>query len=54
MEGFWLIDSGCSLHMTGDRSWFPSPTPVMTKECITFWDNLKGTVLSVGTVKVSL
>jgi hypothetical protein len=53
MEGFWLIDSGCSRHMTGNRRWFSSLTPVMTKEYITFGDNGKGRVLSVGTVKVS-
>jgi hypothetical protein len=53
MEGFWLIDSGCSRHMTGDRWWFSSLTPVMTKEYIFFGGNGKGRVLSVGTVKVS-
>jgi hypothetical protein len=53
MEGFWLIDSGCSRHMTRDRRWFSSLTPVVTKEYITFWDNGKGRVLSVGTVKVN-
>jgi hypothetical protein len=31
MEGFWLIDSGCSRHMTRDRQWFSSLTPMMTK-----------------------
>jgi hypothetical protein len=36
MEGFWLIDSGCSRHMTEDRRWFFSLTTVMTKEYITF------------------
>jgi hypothetical protein len=39
--------------MTGDRRWFSSLTPVMTKEYITFGDNGKGRVLLVGTVKVS-
>jgi hypothetical protein len=39
--------------MTRDRRWFSSLTPVMTKEYITFGDNEKGRVLSVGTVKVS-
>jgi hypothetical protein len=53
MEGFWLIEFGCSRHMTGDRYWFFSLTLVMTKEYITFEDNGKGRVLSVGTVKVS-
>jgi hypothetical protein len=40
--------------MTGYRRWFSSLTPVMTKEYITFGDNWKGRVLSVGTAKVSL
>jgi hypothetical protein len=53
MEGFWLTDSGCSRHLTRDPRWFSSLTPVMTKEYITFGDNGKGRVLSVGTVKVS-
>jgi hypothetical protein len=53
MEGFLLIDSGCSRHMTRDQRWFSSLTPVMTKEYINFGDNGKGRVLSVGTVKVS-
>jgi hypothetical protein len=39
--------------MTGDRRWFSSLTPVMTKEYITFGDNEKDRVLLVGTVKVS-
>jgi hypothetical protein len=53
MEGFWLIDFGCSRHMTRDQGWFSSLTLVMTKEYITFGHNAKGRVLSVGTVKVS-
>jgi hypothetical protein len=39
--------------MTGDQRWFSSLTLVMTKEYITYGDNGKGGVLSVGTVKVS-
>jgi hypothetical protein len=39
--------------MTGGLRWFSSLTPVMTKEYITFGDNGKGRVLSVGTMKVS-
>jgi hypothetical protein len=39
--------------MTGDRRWFSSFTLVMSKEYITFGDNGKGRVLSVGMVKVS-
>jgi hypothetical protein len=53
MEGLWLVDSGCSGHMTGYQRCFSSLTQVMTKEYITFGDNGKGRVLSVGTVKVS-
>ena len=53
MENTWLIDSGCSRHMTGDRRWFSSLTPVVTKEYITFEDNGKGRVLSEGVIKVS-
>jgi hypothetical protein len=48
MNGFWLIDSGCSQHVIGDRRLFSSLTPMMTKEYITFGDNGKGRVLSVG------
>jgi hypothetical protein len=53
MEGFLLIDSSCSRHITEDRRWFSNLTPVMTKDYITFGDNGNGRVLSVGTMKVS-
>ena len=49
----WLIDSGCSRHMTGDHRWFSSLTPVMNKEYITFGDNRKGKIVSEGAIKVS-
>jgi hypothetical protein len=39
--------------MTGDRRWFSSLTPVVSKEYITFGDNGKGRVLSVGMVEIS-
>jgi hypothetical protein len=39
--------------MIEDQRWFSSHTLVMTKEYITFGDNGKVRVLSVGTVKVS-
>jgi hypothetical protein len=35
----WLIDSGCSRHMTGDKAWFSILVPVVTKRYITFGDN---------------
>jgi hypothetical protein len=37
LKNIWLIDSDCSRHMTGDRGWFSSLVPVVTKEYITFW-----------------
>jgi hypothetical protein len=39
--------------MTRDSRWFSSLTPVMTKEYITFGDNSRGKVQSVGTIKVN-
>jgi hypothetical protein len=53
LKNIWLIDSGCSRHMTGDKGWFSSPVPVVTKRYITFGDNGRGCVLSVGEIKVS-
>jgi len=53
LEDVWLIDSGCSRHMTGNPRWFSSLTPVSTKEYITFGDNNKGKVVSKGAIKVS-
>ena len=48
-----MIDSGCLRHMTGDRRWFSSLTPVVSREYITFGDNGKGRVLSEGAIQVS-
>ncbi|WVZ58043.1 hypothetical protein U9M48_008355 [Paspalum notatum var. saurae] len=39
MEDVWIMDSGCSRHMTGHRKWFSSLNPMSTKEYITFGDN---------------
>jgi hypothetical protein len=48
-----LIDHGCSRHMTGDKGWFSSLVPVVTKRYIIFGDNGCGCVLSEGEIKVS-
>ena len=48
-----MIDFGCSRHMTSDKRWFSSLTPVVSKEYITFGDNGKGRVLSEGAIQVS-
>jgi hypothetical protein len=53
MKNIWLIDSGCSRHITGDKGWFSSLVPVVTKWYITFRDNGRGCVLSEGDIKVS-
>jgi hypothetical protein len=53
LKNIWLIDSGCSRHMTEDRGWFSSLVPVVTKRYITFGDNGRGHVLSEGEIKVS-
>jgi hypothetical protein len=39
--------------MTGDKGWFSSLVPVVTKRYITFGDNGRGRVLSEGEIKVS-
>ena len=49
----WLIDSGCSRHMTGSSKWFSSLDPVKHKEFITFGDNSKGKVLSRGSIRLN-
>jgi hypothetical protein len=53
LKNIWLIDSGCSRHMTGDKGWFSSLVSVVTKRYITFRDNGCGRVLSEGENKVS-
>jgi hypothetical protein len=49
----WLIDSGCSRHMTGNKKWFPSLTPLSRKEYVTFGDDKKGKVLGISVIKVN-
>ncbi|WVZ76528.1 hypothetical protein U9M48_024497 [Paspalum notatum var. saurae] len=53
MEDVWIMDSGCSRHLTGHRKWFSSLNPVSTKEYITFGDNGQGKVMGVGSVSLS-
>ncbi|WVZ81006.1 hypothetical protein U9M48_028433 [Paspalum notatum var. saurae] len=53
MEDVWIMDSGCSRHMTGHRKWFSSLNPVSIKEYITFGDNGQGKVMGVGPVSLS-
>jgi hypothetical protein len=53
LKNIWLIDSGCSRHMTRDKGWFSTLVPRVTKRYITFGDNGRGRVLSEGAIKVS-
>ena len=53
MEDIWIMDSGCSRHMMGQRRWFSSLTPTSGKDYITFEDKGQGKVLVVGCVSVS-
>jgi hypothetical protein len=53
LKNIWLTDSGCSRHMTGDKGWFSSLVPGVTKRYITFGDNRRGHVLLEGEIKVN-
>jgi hypothetical protein len=53
LEDTWLMDSGCSQHMTGDKKWLCSLTPLSHKEYVTFEDDKKGKVLGTDVIKVN-
>jgi hypothetical protein len=53
LENKWLMDSGCSRHMTENKKWFSSLTPLLHKEYVTFGDDKKGKVLGTGNIKVN-
>jgi hypothetical protein len=53
LNNIWLIVSGCSRHVTGDKGWFASLVPMVTRRYITFGDNGRGRVLLEGVIKVS-
>jgi hypothetical protein len=39
LEDTWIMDSDCSWHMTGNKKWFSSLTPLSHKEYVTFGDD---------------
>jgi hypothetical protein len=47
------MDFGCSRHMTRNKKWFSSPTPLSRKEYVTFGDDKKGKVLGTDVIKVN-
>jgi hypothetical protein len=53
LENKWLMDFGCSRHMTKNKKWFSSLTPLSHKEYMTFGDDKKGKVLGTGIIKVN-
>ena len=48
----WYLDSGCSRHMTGDRSKFLSLVDHRSGN-VTFGDNKKGKIIAVGKIGIS-
>jgi hypothetical protein len=46
LKNIWLIHTGCSRHMTGDKGWFSSLVPLVS-------DNGRRHVISEGEIKVS-
>ena len=48
-KGRWYLDSGCSRHMTGDKSMFASLNP-KDGGFVTFGDNSKGKIIGIGNV----
>jgi hypothetical protein len=53
LEDMWLMDSGCSRHVTKNKKWFSSLTPLSHKEYVTFGNDKKGKVLGTGVIKVN-
>jgi hypothetical protein len=53
LEDTWLMNFGCSQHMTRNKKWFSSLTPLSHKEYVTFGDDKKGKVLGTGVIKVN-
>ncbi len=49
----WIVDSGCSRHMTGDKNWFSSLKKASKTESIIFGDVSTSAVLVTGLVKVN-
>jgi hypothetical protein len=47
------MDSDCSQHMTGDKKWFSSLTPLSHKDYVTFGDDKKGKMLGTSVIKVN-
>jgi hypothetical protein len=53
LEDTWLMDSDCSRHMTRNKKWFSSLTPLSRKEYVTFGDDKKGKLLGTSVIKIN-
>jgi hypothetical protein len=53
LEDTWLMDSGYSRHMTRNKKWFSSLTPLSYKEYVTFGNDKNGKVIGTGVIKVN-
>jgi hypothetical protein len=53
LEDTWLMDSGYSRHMTGNKKWFSSVIPLSHKVYVTSVDDKKHKVLGTGVIKVN-
>jgi hypothetical protein len=53
LEDMWLMEFGCSRHMTGNKKWFSNLTLLSHKEYVTFGDDKKGKVLGADVIKVN-
>jgi hypothetical protein len=53
LENTCLMYSSCLRHMTENKKWFSSFTPLSHKEYVTFRDDKKGKVLGTGVIKVN-
>ncbi len=50
----WIVDSGCSAHMTHDKSLFLSYAPVAGSQYVELGDNKKVEIVGQGTVRIQL
>jgi hypothetical protein len=53
LEDTWLMNFGCSRHMTENKKWFSSITPLSHKEYVTFGDDKKGKMFGTGIIKIN-
>jgi hypothetical protein len=53
LKNTWLMDFGCSRHMTKNKKWFSNLFLLSHKEFVTFGDDKKGKLLGSSTIKVN-